>query len=125
MAADCHHKIWWIFWNSEDRAEYAEAIDETVLYFRAAISAHFLATIVALYALYERRRDTFNIPDAIKQAPQIVRTAVQSKRDAAKFLWIKISIIRNECLAHVSSNFSTSDVFKKAGALSQRSQAAY
>ncbi len=115
MAADCQFKIWWIFWNSEDRAEYAEAMDETVLYFRAAISAHFLAAIVALYGLYETHRDTFNIPDAIKQAPQIVQTAVQSKRHAANLLWIKISIIRNECLAHVSSNFSTFDVFKKAG----------
>jgi hypothetical protein len=112
--ADCTYSIWWIYSNREDRKRYLETMNDSPLFFRAAIHAHFLATIVALYALYETRRDSVNVPRVASESPPAVRASLTAKLTEAKSLWTKVAILRNECFGHVSSSLSTSAVFKKA-----------
>jgi hypothetical protein len=115
ITGDCHYSIWWILSNREDRTKYHETLDDSPLFFRASIHAHFLATVVALYVLYETRRDTINLPRIVSEASETVKAKLSRKLTEAKNLWKKVAILRNECFAHVSSNLSIGAVFKKAG----------
>src|SRR3989337_990975 len=60
--ASLNYEIWWIFRGSETRPKYVDVMNHYRLYFHAAIGAHFVAMLVALYRLYETRPDTHNIP---------------------------------------------------------------
>src|SRR4051794_26110871 len=59
------YEIWWVYKSADTRPEYADTMNRYTLFFHTSIHAHFVALLVALYRLYERRKDTYNIPTFI------------------------------------------------------------
>ena len=75
---------------------------------------------MALYRLYETRRDTFNIPSLLKiiRDPNVFPASVFEEVDKiyarARPLWVKVSVLRNEAFGHRILDLSVEDVFGKA-----------
>jgi hypothetical protein len=84
-------------------------------YFNAAIDAHFVALLEALYRLFETRQDTFNIRGLLKNLGNLdIRNKFDQKLQDAKPLWIKVCILRNNAFSHRSKNMSVEEIFKQA-----------
>jgi hypothetical protein len=120
-AAGLNFEVWWTYESTDTRPKFLDAMNRYSLFFTTSIHAHFVALLVALYRLYERRSDTYNIPQLL-QLLKSTRTFDRATLDelnamhaAAKPLWVKVSILRNEAFAHRSVEYSVSDVFRKAG----------
>lgn len=119
--ASLNFDIWWVYRSNATRPKYIRAMNAYGLFFQTSIHAHFVATLVALYRLYETRRDTSNIPNllkALKKADDFSREALNRANEIyleAKPLWKKVSILRNEGFGHLRAGGSVTDAFKKAG----------
>jgi hypothetical protein len=80
-----------------------------------------VASLVALYRLYETRKDTFNVPSLLRllKRQKIVDETTLSELDAmgsdAKLLWAKVRILRNSVFGHRSIAYSIEEAFKEAG----------
>ena len=61
-----NYEIWWIYKSKDTRPIYLDVMNKYLAFFSTSIHAHFVAMIVALYRLYETRKDTINIPGLIK-----------------------------------------------------------
>ena len=89
-------------------------------FFQTSIHAHFVAMLIALYRLYETRRDTISLPQLLKlldsdqSLSDGARTRVRELMQDAKPIWIKIGIIRSEVFAHLSNERDIEESFKKA-----------
>jgi hypothetical protein len=89
-------------------------------FFQTSIHAHFVAMIIALYRLYETRRDTINIPrllQFLEQNHPLSDDAVSSINEniaQAKPIWIKVGIIRSEVFAHLTNERNVEESFDKA-----------
>ncbi|RZL97116.1 MAG: hypothetical protein EOO88_63040, partial [Pedobacter sp.] len=72
--ASLNYEIWRVYRDILDQAEiysevgkdYVDRMNAYPLFFQPSIHAHFVATLVALYRLYETRSDTYNIPSFLK-----------------------------------------------------------
>ncbi len=65
--ANLHYEVWWVFKDKEVCDEYIKTINQYSLFFQTTIHAHFVATIVTLYRIYETRNDTYNIQGLFKR----------------------------------------------------------
>jgi len=121
MVAGLNYEVWWTYKERESRKKYVDTMNHYTMFFQVSIHAHFVAMLVALYRLYETRRDTVNIPDFIrileKNAciPQVALNRIRQLYQDAHRLWVKVSILRNEAFGHRSNKYSVSEVFQKAG----------
>jgi hypothetical protein len=119
--ASLNYEVWWVFRGSETRPKYVDVMNSYRLYFHAAIGAHFVALLVALYRLYETRPDTHNIPnflDRLEEDAALKKEDLNSLRDqytAAKPLWIKVSILRNKVYGHRALDLDIEEAFGEAG----------
>ena len=117
--AELNYEIWWTY--KEKRADIVNILDTYEMFFQTSIHAHFVALLVALYRIYEKRIDTINIKELLKLLDKTKSLSPEQKREVenilteANILWIKISILRNEAFGHRSNKNSVSDAFKKAG----------
>ncbi|MBT4969837.1 MAG: hypothetical protein HOG71_00340 [Bacteroidetes bacterium] len=86
------------------------------LFFKTSLHAHFVAMIIALYKLFETRKDTVNIPQLIKlfkkegNFPPLEFQKLESEIKRIKPLWIKVSILRNSFFGHRSTLFDNQDI---------------
>ncbi len=106
--------IYRVLKDKDIRAKYADIIlYKYPTYFKAAIHSHFVATLFALYKLYETRKDTYNINSImvecikIKEDKKIEENKIEDKISQieemiskAKGTWKKISILRNKIFGH-------------------------
>lgn len=120
IAAGLHYDIWWALKSKDTRPKYIDVMNRYVTYFRASISAHFVAMLVALYRLYETRKDTHNFPTLLERLeadgslPKVDVDSLRAQHARAKPLWVKVSILRNEVFGHRSLDLDTSAAFAKA-----------
>lgn len=119
--AALNYEIWWVYKSKDTRPKYIEVMNRYGLFFQTSIHAHFVALLVALYRLYERRDDTFNIPTFLKMLKaeaQLLDATLEALeriyRDDAKPLWIKVNILRNKAFGHRSVAHTVEEVFREA-----------
>src|SRR4026209_1229952 len=92
-----YYDIWWVYKSERTRSKYVEIMNRYHLFFSTSIHSHFVALIVALYRLYEKRRDTYNIPRLIDLLEKVGRlsvialTSIRAKYATAFPLWRKVS----------------------------------
>lgn len=116
-----NYDIWWVYKSKTYRPMYVGTMNRYLEFFSTSLHAHFVALLVALYPLYETRRDTFNIPRLLKLLAKedaiSAHTLDNATRlyDEAKPPWLKVCILRNEVFAHFSELSSVEQVFKDAG----------
>lgn len=76
---------------------------------------------MALYPLYETRRDTFNIPRLLNILAKENTVSAKALANVtklyteAKALWPKVGILRNEAFGHRSNSHTIAQTFKEAG----------
>jgi hypothetical protein len=89
-------------------------------FFRFAPHAHFVAFIVSIAALFDRRRDTITLPGLAKEMgkanllPAETKSEVTTLMAQAKPLVSKITILRHNAFAHRSASLSYDEAFKAA-----------
>jgi hypothetical protein len=118
--AGLNHEIWWVYKSKDTRHQYIEAMNRYSLFFQTSIHAHFVATLVALYRLYETRDDTYNIPTLLRslkegaKLPEDTLKGLNDQYQSVKPLWIKVNILRNKAFGHRSTAHTIDEVFKEA-----------
>jgi AbiU2 len=120
IAAGLNYEVWWTYESEDTRPKYVDAMNGYTVFFQTSIHAHFIAQLVALYRLYETRKDTFNIPTLLRllRAHSTFDQATLDRLDAmhaaAKPLWIKVNILRNNAFGHRSKARTVAEVFSEA-----------
>lgn len=120
-AAGLNYEIWSIYKHRSESDE--EVMNKYELFFQTSIHAHFVALLVLLYRLYEKRRqsDTFNIPSLLKilKTEALLSDAkLESLKSFCKSdvqpIWIKVCILRNYVFCHRSTVKTVEEAFRKA-----------
>lgn len=118
--AALNYDVWWVYKSKDTRPQYLNTMNRYGLFFQTSLHAHFVALLVALYRLYETRKDTINIPSLLERlrSEQVLAASVLDELDAiyvlAKPLWVKVSILRNKAFGHRSRAHSVADSFREA-----------
>ena len=87
-------------------------------FFRFDKHAHFVAFIVHIAALFDKRRDTINLPRLATQLKSLI--SPQDEADVATLLTkaapfvSKVAILRHNLFAHRSATLTYADAFKIA-----------
>jgi hypothetical protein len=119
VVAELNYEVWWIYKSADTRPKYLASMNRYVGFFQASIHAHFVANIIALYRLYEDRRDSINVNRVVRLLPPEKRGKLppefEDRMQRAKTIWKKISIVRNDCFGHLNGEVSVSESFKRAG----------
>ena len=116
-----NYEVWWIYKGQHTRPKFIEAMNQYSLFFETSIHAHFVALLMALYQMYETRPDTFNIPSLLSELESNDKfdaatvAKLKMMHDAAKPVWVKVSILRNKAFGHRSMHTTTEKAFKEAG----------
>jgi hypothetical protein len=102
--ASMNYRIWRTYTEPSDRAKYMEVLNCYSSFFVTSLQAHFLATIVTLYGLYETRADSISLPRLVQDTSDgNLRAELQPLLDEANRIWRKkITILRNDVYAHLS-----------------------
>jgi len=84
-SAFMNYRIWRIYTEPGDRAKYLEVLRKYNSFFLTGLQAHFLATIIPLYGLYERRPDGISLTRLIEALPsEQLRREMQATLGEAK-----------------------------------------
>ncbi len=100
---------------------YVDVLNRYPVFSQTSIHAHFVALLVALYRVYETRRDTINLAQLLRllrDSGKIDAVKLEeAKRECedAKQLWVKVAILRNEAFGHQRNDTNIEEVFRKAG----------
>jgi AbiU2 len=117
-AAELNFEIWWVYKSQDTRPKYIDSMNRYLAFFEASIHAHFVANVIALYRLYEDRRDSINLNRLLRALPTEKQSKLPSDFDArmdrAKQIWKKLSIVRNNCFGHLNGESSVAECFKRA-----------
>jgi hypothetical protein len=119
-AAQLNFDIWWTYKSSETRPLYIDVLNRYPQFFQTSIHAHFVALLIALYRLYEKRDDTFNIPSLLRRLRDEGVIAIEKLDEleamyiALKPRWIKVSILRSKAFGHRSNAHTVEEVFEEA-----------
>lgn len=120
LRAALNYEIWWAYKEKNSRQKYAGTMNQYSPFFQTGIHAHFVAYVMAMYGLYEKRKDTVNIPRLIET---IKKSGKLSQADVAeteklyrelKPIWVKVGILRNNVFGHCSEHVGAAAAFKQA-----------
>lgn len=116
IVASLNRDVWWAYKNQELRVQYTDTMNRYALFFQTGINAHFVATLIPLYRLYENKSDTYNIPKFLRHIendPRFTSCVVELNEisDRAKVLWEKVRILRNWAFGHRSKAHSVDELF--------------
>lgn len=120
VAARLNYEIWWLYKEKESRKRFGSTLNDYPLFFQTSLHANFVAMIIALYRLFENRRDTVNLPELIKLLKKdgsIAQTNLKkfgSEIMQTKVLWKKVSILRNNLFGHKANALDNDEIWKKA-----------
>ena len=115
-----HYDYWRLMIDPISRKDYSRPFRAYPLFFGISNHGHFVTMVIGLYRLYETRDDTHNIPTLLKQLrlqkklPEPMLAQFEKRCSAAKPIWKKVSILRNQAYGHKTWELSGIDVFKKA-----------
>ena len=114
------YDLWWFYENIETRPQILGAMNHYPEFFRFDSHAHFVAFVVHLAALFERRNDTINLPvlKAELEEAGALESATAASAEAilneAKPLIPKVIILRSNLFAHRSASVSYAQAFELA-----------
>lgn len=120
IVAGLNYEIWWVYKEKNSRKRYAGTMNAYSPFFQTGIHAHFVAYLVAIYRIYEKRKNTLNIPRLLdmveksKRLPHQALTDVKTLYNEAKPLWLKVFILRNSVFGHRSEALDVTAAFRKA-----------
>jgi hypothetical protein len=102
--ASMNYRIWRIYTEPGDRAKYIGVLRRYNSFFLTSLQAHFAATIITLYGLYETRRNSISVSRLVQDVSDpTLRSELQPLLDEANAIWRgKITILRNDVYAHLS-----------------------
>jgi hypothetical protein len=112
--------IWFYFESKDTRPAIIDTMRCFNEFFRFAPHAHFVAFVVHIAALFEKRRDTISLPSL---ARELKRSNLISEQAAAEIdallsqadqLAPKVRILRSNLFAHRSAALSYDEAFKMA-----------
>ena len=122
ITAKLNYDVWRVYTGEDTRPRYIDVINRYVEFFSVSHHAHFVATLITLYRLYETRENTYNIPTLLRIMAKEPRVKKRELLDEAnemyehiKPLWRKVSILRNNAFGHRSNMYAVDEVFEKAG----------
>ncbi|OQY00267.1 MAG: hypothetical protein B6I26_08590 [Desulfobacteraceae bacterium 4572_130] len=120
ITAQLNYEICWALREKNNRKRYVDTMNEYPNFFCTSIHAHFVATVMALYKLYEKRKDTINLPKLVRTIkaessipPHDIAT-FEKEIEELKPLWVKISILRNNLFGHYSDSIENEMIWEKA-----------
>lgn len=117
--AALNYEIWWVYKSSDTRPKFVKTMNRYTIFFQTAIHAHFVAMIIALYRIYENRKDTHNferlLSDLVTEfdAEEADTKCYRDRFETLKPTWIKIAKLRNDAFGHRSADLTIKDVFQK------------
>jgi AbiU2 len=112
--------LWFYFGGAETRPKIIETMGEYNEFFRFTPHAYFVAYVVHIAAMFERRRDTINLMRLAHEmkAARLIPVQVIAELDAllaeATPIASKVTILRHYAFAHRSATISYDAAFKKA-----------
>jgi hypothetical protein len=115
------YDVWFYFEGPETRPKMVDVIQRFGEFFRFDPHAHFVAFIVHMAALFEKRNDTINLPGLAKEmkAAGLIPAQDAAEIDAllskATQLAPKIAVLRNNLFAHRSALVSYAAAFQEVG----------
>ena len=65
-----NYEIWWTYQSKDYKNRYFDIMERYDQFFTASIHAHFVALLVSLYRLYEKRNDSVNFYLLIERLEQ-------------------------------------------------------
>ncbi len=120
VVAELNYDIWWVYKEKNNRRKYLNILNNYPLFFQTSLHAHFVALIIALYRLYETRKDSLNIPQLIrlfKQHNVLSHAEIKEiETDIARIrpYWLKVKTLRNDMFGHKSNQLNDNDIWKQA-----------
>ncbi|NOS73419.1 MAG: hypothetical protein HOP36_02520 [Methyloglobulus sp.] len=117
--ANLHYEVWWVFKDKENGSKYIKTLNQYNLFFQTTIQAHFVATIISLYRVYETRKDTYNIQALINRLENTKFSREKLSELKALFtrskpIWLKVNILRNKVFGHRNNKSTVSEAFEEA-----------
>jgi hypothetical protein len=112
--------IWFYFESNDTRSSLINTMRDYNEFFRFAPHAHFVAFVVSIAAVFDKRRDTLSLPNLVTEmsATNLLSAQAQSEigslADQAAPLVSKVRILRHNAFAHRSASFLYNDIFKAA-----------
>ncbi len=116
----------WLYFEDKHPPAIFDAMQDFSEFFRFDPHAHFVAFVVHIAALFEKRRDTINLPGLAKEMKVAQLISVQDMTEVGALLrqaeqWAsKVTILRNNLFAHRSATLSYADAFEKAAVTSNQ-----
>jgi hypothetical protein len=120
VRARIFYEVWWFYEGAETRTKIIDTMRDYPEFFRFDAHAHFVAYTVHAAALFERRRDTINLPRllaeiaASRPAPDPDLAEAQMLLQEAEILSGKVKVLRNNLFAHRSASLSYAGAFEEA-----------
>jgi len=119
MDAGLHYDVWSVLTKAVSEPKCQKDMNRYSLFFSTSIRANLVATLIALYCLYDTHQKTYNINDLLKQV-RCRFTTEEGMNDIevlyvkAKHLWQKVNILRNNVFGHRSTLLTIEKGFVKA-----------
>jgi len=118
--AGLNYEIWWVYKEKDSRKRFVDTLNAYPLFFQTSLHAHFVAMIIALYKLFETRKDSVNVPQLVKiikdqgSVSEIDIQKIEVEIAQIKSLWVKVSILRNKLFGHKSNALDNEEIWKEA-----------
>jgi len=118
--ASLNFDVWWVYTAKDSRNQYIGAMNKYPTFFRMSIHAHVVAIVIALYRIFETRKDTYNVRRlvALLEENHVIaepeRAKVNQLLREAQPPWRKITIVRSDVFAHRKKGSTVEQSFKKA-----------
>jgi len=114
------YEIWWILISKDGKGKYFNAYLHFKEFFEPVAYSNLTSMIIALYKLYENRRDTLNFEKLYNKVDKLELLDKNSKNNfmkrqkECKNIWKKVTIIRSNLLAHRNYKLTRNQIYKKA-----------
>ena len=120
LRARCFYDIWIYYEGEQTRSTIIDTMQRFSEFFRFDTHANFVAFIVHMYALFEKRKDTINLPRLVKEMTDNKLLEAKDAEELGSFitgaanLTSKVAILRNNLFGHRTAKLSYAEVFKSA-----------
>lgn len=112
--------LWYYFEGAETRPNIIETMREYNEFFRFTPHAYFVAYVVHIAGMFDKRKDTINLMRLAREmkAAHLIQGQAVTKVDAllaqAEPFASKVAVLRHNAFAHRSAGISYDAAFKKA-----------
>jgi hypothetical protein len=120
VRAKLYYDLWFYFEEHRTRHKIIDTMRDYNEFFRFSPHAYFVSYVIYIDGAFESRGDTINLNSLIKEVRKTavlgsIDTDVMALMAEAKPIAKKVSILRNNAIAHRTDRMSYDDVFNLAG----------